>query len=196
MAFATTPKKVALDPGQNCQVCFRDLIIVRGGRQVTIKRRDLTSKESKPILSELKDFFPDIECGTAKAFICQDCLNKFEKVLRIRNRLKTLEAEYKHEKDSFISVYSKTNFRQKRVLNTHQRPRLAPKQIRYGKSPSKIPVFILPRQGIGKENAPLTEAAIFQKRSQVSPSKIPVASPSDQKRNMQVIITTLNIQTL
>lgn len=114
MAIATTPKKVALDPGQNCQVCFRDLIIVVGGRQVTIKRRDLTSKESKPIFSELKDYFPDIECGTAKAFTCQDCLNKFEKVLRIKNRLKTLEAEYKHEKDIFISVYSKTNFRQKR----------------------------------------------------------------------------------
>lgn len=57
MAFASTPKKVALDTGQNCQVCFRDLIIVVGGRKMTIKRRDLTSKESKPILSELKDFF-------------------------------------------------------------------------------------------------------------------------------------------
>lgn len=139
------------------------------------------------------DFFPEIEGGNSKAFICQDCLNKFEKVLRIKNRLKTLEAEYKQEKDSFISVYSEKNIRQKRVLNTPQRPRLAPKQIRYGKSPSKIPVFILPRQGIGKENAPITEAAVFQKRSHVSPSKIPVASPSNQKWKMQVIITTLNI---
>ena len=196
MATTTTPKKVVFDPENICPVCLKKLVTIVGGKKVTARRRDLTFY--KPLLSDLKELFPEIVFGSRKAFICEECFNKLQKFLRVKGKLKSVETEYEQEKNTFISLYSKNALplRQKRILSTPQRPRHQPKQLRGdpSKSPSKIPVFILPKPGLGKENIPLSEtkAAVFhrsfQKDVQLSASKIPVPYQAMAKEKMQVCI--------
>ena len=119
---------------------------------------------------------------------------KLNKVIRQKIKLKATESEYEKEKSNLISVYS--SVRKKRVLLTPQRPRLAPKQLCYEKqkSPSKIPVLILPTEEI--ENVYRTIKSVVPKPDHLSsPSRIPVPSKKTEGQKSKVSIfdiTSLN----
>ena len=146
-------------------------------------------------MSELKELFPEIVCRSRKIFICEECFNKFQKYLRAQGKLNSAKAEFEHEKNAFVSLHSTHTLRQKRTLGTPQRPRNPPKQfVCDQRSPSKIPVLILPQHGPGKENVPHPETKLaafrqsFQKDGHSSPSKIPVPSQTKITEKKQVYI--------